>query len=393
MVLVIGGQLQQKYTVLIPAYNEEKAILETIEGVKGAVDDSYEILVIDDGSMDRTYELAKSCGVRVIRHETNKGKATALKTGVENAIGGIIATIDADCTYEAAKIPDCIRAVEQGADLAIGSRFLGQSRTMGILNRIGNRIFSSLISFFTGQRITDAQTGLRAFRKELFYRLPTRAKGLDWETEMTARAVKEGYIVKEIPTKYEERVGESKLDPFADGYRMLKAVFKGTRPLSELRRFLVRRIMSQHIKPNAKVLYLGWDGGDLVSHLVGSNTIHYMGEPISPIPKGVGWVEKADIDYDHIVITHLQDVVDDLGQLKFAYEHLKKGGKLLIWLSNPNAHAILSWLMILKLIGKVWHIRYYSGNIQKILKHIGFEPELYKRCNLHINILVTGKKI
>lgn len=79
-------------------------------------------------------------------------------------------------------------------------------------------------------------------------------------------------------------------------------------------------------------------------------------------------------------------------RLRFAYDHLKDGGKAIIWLSNPNAHAILSWFMLLGLIGKVAHIRYYSGNISKILEHTGFTPVLFERCNLHINILVIASK-
>jgi|GEM_PF-697018 len=383
---------QVRYTVVIPAYNEEGGIVQTIEDVKNATNEEFEILVVDDGSEDKTYDLATACGVRVVRHEVNKGKATALETGIENATGDIIVTIDADCTYEAEAISRLIKIIEDGADLAIGSRFLGKPRGMTLLNKIGNKIFSSLITLFTKQKITDAQSGLRAFKKALFYRLAVKAKGLDWETEITARAVKEGYVVREIPIKYTERIGKSKLRPFADGYRMLKAVFRGTRPLSGLRKMLVRRVIGRYITTKAKILYMGHDGGDLVSHLVGANEIHYVDKPVKSIAKGIIWKEDADFDYDYVVATHLQDVVDDLALLRFAYEHLKKGGKIFIWLSNPNAHAILSWFMILRLIGKGVHIRYYSGNIQNLLKHFGFEDIPYRKCNLHMNIVVVGKK-
>jgi glycosyltransferase involved in cell wall biosynthesis len=381
-----------RYTIVIPAYNEEEAIVQTIKDVKNATSDEYEILVVDDGSTDKTHELATRGEVKVIRHEVNKGKATAIKTGVENALGEIILTIDADCTYEAKAIPHLIKIVEDGADLAIGSRFLGRPKGMTLLNKIGNKIFSSLITLFTEQKITDAQSGLRAFHKDLFYRLAVKAKGLDWETEITARAVKEGYLVREIPIKYTERVGKSKLRPFADGYRMLRAAFRGTRPLSGLRKILIRREIGRYTTPKAKILYMGHDGGDLVSHLVETNVIHYVGTPIKSIPKGIIWKEDADFDYDNVVVTHLQDVLDDLAELKFAYEHLKKNGKIFIWLSNPNAHAVLSWLMILRLIGEGSHIRYYSGNVQNLLRHFGFKDMLYRKCNLHMNIVVVGKK-
>jgi len=382
-----------KYTVLIPAYNEEKAIVNTVESVKKVIDNSYEILVIDDGSTDNTYELAKSCNVKVIQHKINKGKATALETGVKNALGDIVATIDADCTYESSKIIDLVRAVENGADLAIGSRFLGHSEGMKPLNKFGNLIFSFLISFFTGKRITDAQSGLRAFRKDLFFRLAVKAKGLDWESEMTSRAIKEGYSVVEIPIKYKERVGKSKLHPLKDGYRMMRAIFKGTRPLSGIRQFLVRRMISKYVEPDTKILYLGEDGGGLVGHLVNTNTIHYIGIPRSPIPKRVMWKDKADKDYDYVVITNLADVVEELEVLRFACESLRKNGKVLIWLANPNAHAILSWLMVLKLLGMAFHIRYYTGDIRKLLNYVGLEMVGYRKCNLHINLFVVGEKV
>jgi len=382
----------KKYTVVIPAYNEEEAIISTIEGVKGVINESYEILVVDDGSHDKTFELAESCNVRVIRHEKNKGKAAALETGVKNANGDIIATIDADCTYETAKIRDLVILIENGADLAIGSRFLGRAEGLKLLNRAGNWLFSSLISLFTGQKVTDAQSGLRAFRRELFFRLAVQAKGLDWETEMTARSVREGYSVVEIPIEYYERVGTSKLHPFKDGYRMLRGVLRGARPLSGIRRVLVRNIINRHIAPGSKILYIGLDGGSLVSHIADRNTIHFTGKAESPIAKNIIWTENVDTDYDYAVITNLQDVIEDVELLRFAYSHLKKGGKTVIWLSNTNAHAILSWFMLLGLIGKIVHIRYYSGNITKILEHTGFVPVLFERCNLHINILVIGRK-
>lgn len=381
-----------KYTVIIPAYNEEEAIVPTIEEVKNIVNEEYEILVVDDGSEDETFELAKNCGVRVIKHERNRGKATAIKTGVENSTGEIVITIDADCTYEANAIPKLVKLVESGVDLAIGSRFLGQMEGMKFLNKLGNKIFSGLITLFTHQKITDAQSGLRAFKKSLFYRLSVEARGLDFETEMTARAVKGGYTVEEIPIKYKERVGKSKLKPFSDGYRMLRAVLRGTRPLSGLRKILLRKEIIKQVTPETKILYIGSDGGDLVSHLTDTNEIHYFGKPIKSIPKGIVWKDVTDKDYDYVVVTNLQDVADDLALLKFAYDCLKKGGKIIIWLSNPNAHAILSWLMVLKLIGSGLHIRYYTGNITRVLKQIGFGNILYKKCNLHMNIVVVGEK-
>ncbi len=382
-----------KYTVVIPAYNEEEGISRTIEDVKRATDSNYELLVVDDGSKDNTYNLAVDSGGRVLRHEINRGKVAALETGIMNASGDIIITIDGDATYEAAKITDLAELVENGADLAIGSRFFGDAQGMKFFNRLGNWMFSFLISILTGQRVTDAQSGLRAFRKELFFRLAVKAKGLDWETEITSRALKEGYVVKEIPTAYSERMGESKLHPVKDGYRMLRAIFKGTRPLSGVRRFLVGRIISKHIEAGEKILYLGTDGGFLIKGVIATNEVHYIGDLEEPLYKGIKWIKTPGEKYDAVILASLTEVIDDAEIFRKASRSLKMGGKLIIWLPNPNAHALLSWLMMLKLLPEFKHIRYYSMNIEKLLNYFKFDMVLYKICNFHINILVIGRKV
>lgn len=382
-----------KYTVIIPAYNEEEGILETINDVKKAVDEDYEIIVVDDGSSDDTYNIAVTSGVRVLKHEINQGKVAALETGVINASGDIIVTIDGDSTYEAARIADLVGLIENNTDLAIGSRFHGKIHGMKLFNRLGNWIFSFLISILTGQQITDAQSGLRAFRKELFFRLAVKARGLDWESEITSRALKEGYIVKEIATKYSERLGESKLHPVKDGYRMLRGIFKGTRPLSGIRRYLVGRIISKHIEPGEKILYIGFDGGFLIKNVIATNEVHYIGHLEEPLYKGIKWIKTPSEKYDTVILASLTEVVDDSGVLINANQSLKTGGKLIIWLPNPNAHALLSWLMILKLLPDFKHIRYYSMNIEKLLEYFNFDMVLYKIINFHINILVIGKKV
>jgi glycosyltransferase involved in cell wall biosynthesis len=213
-----------KTSLVVPAYNEEKGLPLVIEEYQSFVD---EIIAVDDGSTDGTFEAAKKLQdgkVRILRHDVNSGKVAALRTGMAHATGDIVIFTDADCTYPARYVPELVRAIEGGADLVLGARL--QSRdNIPAFNRIGNNVFSFLATYISCMRILDSQTGLRAFRRSMFERLDVRAKGLEFETKMTVRAAKLGYRIVEIPIEYRERVGKSKLRPLKDGARMLSALF------------------------------------------------------------------------------------------------------------------------------------------------------------------------
>jgi glycosyltransferase involved in cell wall biosynthesis len=212
-----------KTSLVIPAYNEEKGLPLVVEEYHDFVD---EIIVVDDGSKDGTFNAAKkleSGRVRLFRHQANSGKVAALRTGILHATGEVIVFTDADCTYPARYVPELVKSIENGADLVLGARV--QSRdNIPAINRIGNNVFSFLATYISCMRIQDSQTGLRAFRREMFDRLDVLAKGLEFETKMTVRAAKLGYKIVEIPIEYRERVGKSKLRPLQDGARMFSAL-------------------------------------------------------------------------------------------------------------------------------------------------------------------------
>lgn len=210
-------------SLIVPAYNEEKGLPLVVREYLQWVD---EIIIVDDGSIDGTYEAGRKCvndKVTLFRHKVNSGKVAALRTGVEHASGDIIIFTDADCTYPARYVPDLIKEIDKGADLVLGARL--QSRNnIPAFNKLGNSIFSFLATYISCMKIKDSQTGLRAFRKEMFEKLDVKAKGLEFETKMTVRAAKLGYKIVEIPIEYRERVGRSKLNPIKDGARMLAAL-------------------------------------------------------------------------------------------------------------------------------------------------------------------------
>ncbi len=220
--------MYMKVSVIIPAYNEEKAIEEVVNDVKSAVNKDYEIIVVDDGSSDNTYEKArKISGIRAIRHRKNMGKAGALRTGFEAAKGHVMATIDADCTYPAKDMQKIVAPVINGdADVVIGSRFMGKETEMARLNYFGNSIFAMFVTVLTGKSVTDPSSGMRAFGKDVWKSLDIKAKGLDWEVEMTTASLRRGYRLLEIPIAYHDRVGEAKLSRFDDGARFLRAILR-----------------------------------------------------------------------------------------------------------------------------------------------------------------------
>jgi glycosyltransferase involved in cell wall biosynthesis len=208
-------------SLIIPAYNEEEALPLVINEYMKLVD---EIIVVDDGSTDRTYEIATKYNVKLYRHERNMGKVAAIRTGINNATGAIIILTDADYTYPAEYIPKFIHEIEKGADLVLGSRFMDGVSNMPFLNMIGNKIFSVVAAYISCVSITDGQTGYRAFKKDMFSKLDVNAKSLEYETKMTVRAAKLGYKVVEIPIEYRKRIGSSKLRPIRDGYRMFRGL-------------------------------------------------------------------------------------------------------------------------------------------------------------------------
>ena len=219
-------------SVVIPAYNEEDGIAALVERVLAVREPlaeagmGLEVIVVDDGSTDRTAAITRRYdGVTLVSHERNAGYGAALKTGFALARGEWLGFLDADGTYPPEHFPQlCRAALEQEADLVIGSRRSGAESEMPLMRRVGNLLWSNLVTLMGNHRVADPASGMRVIRREALPRLYPLPDGLNFTPVMSTRAIHEGLKMVEVPIPYRERVGRSKLSVVRDGTRFLNSI-------------------------------------------------------------------------------------------------------------------------------------------------------------------------
>jgi len=213
---------------VIPCLNEENSIGIVVAkahqalamlGIPG------EVIVADNGSTDRSVEIAQACGARIVR-VLDRGYGNALRGGIEAARGRFILIGDADDSYDFLEAPRLLERLKNGYDVVIGSRFLGTIRpgAMRWTSRIGNPLMTRILNWLFGLQITDSQSGMRAFTREAWRRMRLRSTGMEFASEMLIQAKKAGLRLAEVPiTFHRDRRGRPPhLRPLRDGWRHLK---------------------------------------------------------------------------------------------------------------------------------------------------------------------------
>lgn len=214
--------------MILPAFNEEVSIGSIVLLTKPHCDN---VIVVDDGSSDRTATIARKAGAHVIVHEVNQGKGGALKTGFAAAVSlgaDIIVTMDSDGQHNPTDIPRIIAPIIDGtAEMVNGSRYLSHSdKNTPIYRRVGQTILDTATNMSSGLRITDSQSGFRAFSVSTKDVFRFSAQGMAIESEMLADAGRSGLQIKEVEIGVRYDVDGSTENPIKHGLGVLVMVLK-----------------------------------------------------------------------------------------------------------------------------------------------------------------------
>lgn len=221
-----AGSVEDGYTfadvsVVMGTYNEAAAIGSVLTDI-ATVTDGEAAVVCVDGSTDRTPEIARAHGARVIEQDP-QGYGVAVRAALQAAERPIVVTTDCDDTYPMEELPAFLADINAGFDVVSGDRLYHGADAMPGFNRLGNRAFAVLASLLMGERVHDTTTGMRAYRRTVIESIEwTENTGLS--AELLIRPLMRGYAVRERPIDYRERAGESKLDPLSGGLAIAASI-------------------------------------------------------------------------------------------------------------------------------------------------------------------------
>ncbi|MBN1956259.1 MAG: glycosyltransferase family 2 protein [Anaerolineae bacterium] len=200
-----------KLSVLMPVYDEAATLTQVVERVM-AVKVEKEIIIIDDSSTDHSWEVIQQLAqrwpdvVKPLRHERNQGKGAALRTAVPHIDGDIVVTQDADLEYDPADYPRLLAPfASPEVQVVYGSRNLQRNPRSSLSFYWGGRLLSWLVNLLYGCRITDEATGYKLFRSDLFRSLDIQADGFEFCPEVTAKVLRRGIVIHEVPISYQPR--------------------------------------------------------------------------------------------------------------------------------------------------------------------------------------------
>ena len=215
-------------SVVIPALNEEKAISGTVQEAKATLEAAgikgYEVIVVNDGSSDRTGELARDAGAKVVDHLQKLGYGRSLKDGIKSAENEVIAIVDADGTYPIKELPRLYEEYRRGFHMVVGQR-TGKAYKGSIIKSPLRALLRFIVELTAGKRIPDINSGLRVFQKEQALRyLDKLCDTFSFTTSLTLAFMMNGLYVSYLPIEYYERIGKTKVRLIGDSIRTLQYV-------------------------------------------------------------------------------------------------------------------------------------------------------------------------
>jgi glycosyltransferase involved in cell wall biosynthesis len=218
-------------SVVIPVYNEENSINNTIKEVKkvlkkNKLDRGSEIIVVNDGSTDKTREIVEKTDVILINNPVNTGYGYSLKKGIEIAKNNTIVITDADSTYPFDVVPEMLKIKEQGFDLVVGAR-TGKNYKQSFLKSVLRRVFKALVEYVSGKKIKDINSGLRIFDKSLVIKyFPRLCNTFSFTTSQTLSYLMNNHFVTYVDIDYHKREGKSKVRIIRDSFISLKYILE-----------------------------------------------------------------------------------------------------------------------------------------------------------------------
>jgi len=225
-------------SILIPAYMEERTLAEVLERVLAVDSESLgfekQVIVCDDGSTDRTAEIARDIAANddrlvVVVHDENRGKGAAIRTALDAADGDYVLVQDADLEYDPEDYPRLLAKAAEGADIVYGSRFLDSIRPTGMktANYVANRILAISANLLYGHNLTDEATCFKLFRTDILRSFDLTCTGFEFCPEVTAKAGKAGHEIVEVPIAYRARsVEDGKKVRWTDGFEAMWVLVK-----------------------------------------------------------------------------------------------------------------------------------------------------------------------
>ena len=219
-------------SVIVPVYNERTTVAEIVRRVRAAdVSLTVDVVVVDDGSDDGTDKVLaaiEDSTVRVVTHERNKGKGAAIRTGLEHARGDLVVIQDADLEYDPDDWPRLLEPVlKHKAVVVYGSRFTGERKNMLPLHWVGNRFLSLVTNVLYSSTLSDMETCYKLFDRRVLEGITVVSNRFDFEPEITAKVLRRGYRIYEVPISYAGReMDEGKKITWRDGLGALKALVK-----------------------------------------------------------------------------------------------------------------------------------------------------------------------